>query len=486
MSDDEKDIRQPTGADWFRQPSFKVALVATAVALGWVVAKGGLMMGILLIGLPAGIFVLAALMNKPRLNLWGSLAIGFFSSGIARYVDAPWGLLLDVLLAVGWLSCLFKFKKQDWVPLRNDVMVVTMVWYGLVFLELANPEMRSAAAWFYAMRGAGLYQLMAFGLTFLLLRHPKYLDQFLKITMIFSILGVAWGFRQMIFGTDKAEDYWLFVEGYALTHMLHGVLRVFSFYSDAGQFGAQQAMMALICGIIAMGPYPLKTRLLYAAGALITFVGFGISGTRGALAVPGVGAIVYLVMSKNFRLLAIGALVMGLTFYFLKYTFALQNVEQVRRMRTALNFEDESLQVRFRNQVTFGNYLRSRPFGGGIGSAGFWGHRFSPGTLLAETATDSYYVKIWAETGIIGICLHLFMFGYLVGKGGYVVWTLQDPYLRQKIIAIYAGMCGIFMASYGNQVFSQTPTGIILYIGIPFIFMAPNWDSAADSPASPQ
>lgn len=474
-------INEPTGAAWFRLPTVKILVVLTAIMLGFVVAKGGLVMALMLIGLPAALFIFAGLMKKPVWNLWGALTIGFFSSGISRYVDAPWGLLLDVFLAVGWLACLFKFKKQDWKPLKNDIMVITLVWYGMVLLELVNPEMRSVTAWVYAMRGAGLYQLMAFGLTFLLLRHPKYLDKFLFFVIIYSIIGVAWGLKQMILGTDAAEEHWLFVEGYAMTHVLHGVLRVFSFYSDAGQFGAEQAMMALVCGIIAIGPYPMKTRIWYGVAALITFIGFGISGTRGALAVPGAGAIVYLLVSRNFRLLLAGALIMGGTFYFLKYTFALQNVEQVRRMRTALNFEDESLLVRFRNQITFGNYLRSRPIGGGVGSAGFWGHRFSPGTLLAETATDSYYVKIWAETGIVGICLHLFMFGYFVGKGGYVVWTLRDPRLRQKIIALYSGMCGIFLASFGNQVFSQTPTGIILYIAIPMIFMSPEWDVPSSS-----
>lgn len=470
-------VHKPTGAEWLQKPVLQIAIVAMAAVLGVVVAKGGITAGMGLVGLPIIIFGFAALMKYPAWNLWASMIVGFFSAGIGRYVDAPWGLLLDVFLIVGWLSLAFKYrKKEDWQPMRNDIMLVTVVWFGMVVLELGNPEMRSVSAWIYAMRGAGLYQLLAFGLTFLLFRTPDYIDKFLNFCIFFSFLGLLWGLRQMIFGTDEAEDYWLYVEGFAMTHMLAGVLRVFSFYSDAGQFGAQQAMMFLVCAIIALGKYPMKTRVFFALAALSGFIGFAISGTRGALAVPAAGAFVYLILSKNFRLLAVGILVMGMTFYFLKYTKALQSVEQVRRMRTAMNPEDESLQVRFRNQVKFGNYLRTRPIGGGIGSAGFWGHRFTPGTFLAETATDSYYVKVWAETGIVGICLHLFMFGYFVGKGAVVCWNIRDELLRQKVIALYAGMCGIFLSSYGNQVFSQTPTGIIMYIAIPLIFMAPKWD----------
>ncbi|MCY7330556.1 MAG: hypothetical protein LH618_18540, partial [Saprospiraceae bacterium] len=173
---------------------------------------------------------------------------------------------------------------------------------------------------------------------------------------------------------------------------------------------------------------------------------------------------------------SIGLLVMGLAFYLLKFTFAFQNVDQVRRLRTVLNPNEPSLLVRLNNQKIFAQYLDTRPFGGGIGAAGYWGHRFNPNSLLANTATDSYYVKVWAETGIVGICLHLFLFGFLVGKGGLIVWHLRDPVLRAKIAALYCGMLGVFVANYGNQVYSQMPTAILLGIAIPLIFISPNWD----------
>lgn len=445
--------------------------------LGYIIGKTGITTGILLAGCPVIIALLVSLLRFPDRTLWAALTVGFLSFGVARYVDLPWGLMLDFFLVIGWIGLVFKpGKKGFWLPLKNDIMILSLCWYGMLVVELFNPEMRSIEAWFYAMRGAGLYQLLAFGLTFMTMDNPRYMDRFLRFFAIFSIIGLLWGLRQMIFGTDYAEDKWLFEDGYAMTHLLAGVLRVFSFYSDAGQFGASQAMLMLVFGILSLGPYSNKVRILYALVAITGLVGFGISGTRGALAVPAIGFLVYLFFSKNFKLLAAGMVVLGLTFYFLKYTSVLQNVQQVRRMRTALNPNDASFQVRLHNQITFGNYLSTRPIGAGVGSAGFWGHRFSPGTLLAETATDSYYVKVWAETGIVGLSLHLFMFGYFVGKGGRICWRLQNKGLRQKILALYAAMVGIFMASYGNQVFSQMPTGILMYMAIPFLFMAEKWD----------
>jgi hypothetical protein len=48
---------------------------------------------------------------------------------------------------------------------------------------------------------------------------------------------------------------------------------------------------------------------------------------------------------------------------------------------------------------------------------------------------------------------------------------MPDNSLRQKLIAIFSGMLGIYMASYGNGILGQMPTGILMYIGWAFLFM---------------
>jgi hypothetical protein len=115
--------------------------------------------------------------------------------------------------------------------------------------------------------------------------------------------------------------------------------------------------------------------------------------------------------------------------------------------------------------------------GGGIGSAGFWGARFAPNTLLARTATDSWYVKIWAETGLIGISLHFFILAFIVGRAGYIVWNLKNQQLKYKMIAIYCSVLGILGSSYGNQVFGQMPTGMIMNLFIPILFISKKIDN---------
>ena len=168
----------------------------------------------------------------------------------------------------------------------------------------------------------------------------------------------------------------------------------------------------------------------------------------------------------------LGLTAMFSAYAFLKYTTILHNVYAIRRMRTGLDPENPSLKVRHANQQILAAYLRSRPIGGGIGSAGSWGQRFSPGTLLAETPTDSWFVKVWAEEGIVGLYLHLSILFYIAIQGGIYLWNLEDQHLRQMLMALHAGMVGIYAASYGNGVLGQMPTGILVYTSWCFIFMA--------------
>lgn len=436
----------------------------------------GLTGGIVLLGLPVSVVILMYLWKKPKAGLWLSLVMGFLISGISRYVMAPWGLSIDILLTLSWLIILLNEAiKVRWSFANQDVVIFSLVWMGYLILEIFNPAGNGLEAWFYAMRGIGFYQALAVPMVYLLFRSEKDFHTFLNLLIFLSLAGTLWGFKQQIIGVDAAEYRWLWEEEHHEEHVLHGVLRVFSFYSDAGQFGASQAMMALFMGILAVGPFSFRKKLWFGTLAVVFFLGFAISGTRGALAVPLFGGLAFLVTTKNFKILAAGLSAMIIVFFILKYTFLFQGVEQVRRMRTALDPSNPSLTVRLQNQVTFGNYLANKPFGGGVGTAGFWGARFNPNSLMANTATDSWFVKIWAETGLIGLAIHVSFIGFVLGKGGHLCMSMRNPQKKYYAMGLYAAIVGVVFSSYGNQVFGQMPTGMIMNMAIPFLFMIPEW-----------
>src|SRR5665648_1298568 len=97
--------------------------------------------------------------------------------------------------------------------------------------------------------------------------------------------------RSTLSSSSAASDVY---KRQAVTHMLFGKLRVFSFYTDAGQFGAAQGQAAVVFGILALNVKNLKLKLFYTLVALAGIYGMMVSGTRGAIAVPIMGFALYL------------------------------------------------------------------------------------------------------------------------------------------------------------------------------------------------
>jgi len=215
--------------------------------------------------------------------------------------------------------------------------------------------------------------------------------------------------------------------------------------------------------------------------ALTGFYGMFISGTRGAIGVPFAGFFLYLVLTRNVKMITIGLLMGFIVFVFFKYTSIGSGVYAIQRMRTAFNPNDPSLQVRLANQRILRIYLATRPLGGGIGSAGNWGKRFSPNGFLANVATDSWYVQIWAEQGLIGLVLHIFILVYILGKGAFLaVFRVTHPVLQAKLFALASGILGIMAASYGNGVLGQLPTGPLIYTSMALLFLAKDLNEDAN------
>ena len=76
---------------------------------------------------------------------------------------------------------------------------------------------------------------------------------------------------------------------------------------------------------------------------------------------------------------------------------------------------------------------------------------------------------------MIGLAIYLIMLITILVDRFIVVFRIRDPDLRQKMAAIYGGVFGICVASYGNQIFGQLPTGNIMYMSLVYLFLAGNF-----------
>jgi hypothetical protein len=473
-------IQENTGSEAFLRPTVVIMLLIFIVAIGIIAVKIGPMIGLAIILIPGLFFFLNRLFNNPQFGVYIVFLAGFTVNGITRYLgDYPFGLSIDIILILTYIAIFFKEfnRKMDWSSATNDLTLVALIWFSYALLQLLNPEAVSKTAWFYAMRGESLYMLLTVPLVMMLMNKYRNLNTFLYLWAIISIIATIKGVIQLKIGLDPWEQKWINAGAYT-THILFGKLRVFSFYSDAGQFGAAQAHAGLVGTILFLHTKLFKERLLFGIMAIAGFYGMFISGTRGSIAVIFAGFFIYLVLTRNLRMITIGTLV-GISFFvFFKFTTIGNEVYAINRMRTAFNPEDPSLLLRLENQKKLRVYLADKPFGGGIGSSAYWGKRFSPNSYLSSIATDSWYVVIWAEQGIVGLALHLIILFYIIGRGAFLsMFRVRDPVLQGKLFALNSGILGIMAASYGNAVLGQMPTAIMIYSSMAFLFLAKRIDN---------
>lgn len=435
----------------------------------------------------SAITILLLLFYYPILNLFAALAVGYFIAHLGRIgVTLPVGLSIDGLLAVALLILMLKGSKDSFQHIGKPEFIGIFLWVGYCLLEIANPISPGPVAWFYAMRSIALYYVLTPIVTSALVRNKLHMHLLVNMLIPLSILLAVISIRQHFAGMNDYEMRWL-LSGPIRTHFLRGKMRVFSLLADASTFGAYAGYASTVFGVIAAYSGRLKGRFFFIFLALLNFYAMMLSGSRGPLAIVGVGGMLYLILSKRLGITLFGSILGGGFFVFLKYTTILQGNYNVARLRSALDPNDASLLVRKAKEAILSVYMSDKPIGGGIGSAGMWGERFAPGSFLANTPTDGLYSRIWMETGIIGLYLYLGVFALLVVMMGYRLWNLPDGLLKQKIVALYCGFVGLVVASYVNELITQIPLSIICYATPALVIILHQWhQSGIDITDGPQ
>lgn len=453
--------------------------VSLLIASIYFFSKDNLIVGLICPLIPVPFYCLYIIFKYPRIGFISALFCNYFAIGVGRYLPAPLGLTVDGALALTFIAILFsQFNHQvEWKLAAKDYTAWVVIWALMTLMQLFNPEAVSREAWFYAMRGYALYSLFTVPLVFLIFNRPKDLDLFIRLLAWFTILAVVKGIGQKYIGLDQWEHRWLMTPGNRITHLLFGKLRIFSFFPDAGTFGGTMGYFAVLYIILGIHDSRKKQRRFYFIVGLLALYGMLISGTRSAIAVPLTGFAVYTVLTKNFKTLIIGSFVLFSIFFFLMFTTIGQDNYDIRRMRSGFTENNPSMNLRNQNRKIFADYLVSRPFGGGVGSAGNWGLRFSPGTILAETATDGWYIQIWAEQGIVGLVFYLCMMLYFVLKSSFLIFfRLKNPLYKFKAIGFTCGMYGLMVSSYTSASLGQMPNTIIVFASMTLISLMPKWE----------
>lgn len=428
--------------------------------------------------LPAALIYLVIVMSNPYWGLVIIFIFNYFIMGITRYIPIQGGIVMDILIMTTILGVVIQTinGKIHWVRIKSPLILLSGIWLLYCILELLNPEAISQIAWATTIRGVAGYFVLISLLTMLLFDRFKDLKWVIFAWGIFTLLAVLKAFIQKTFGFDYAETKWL-NEGAWRQHIIFSGIRYFSFYTDAGNFGSGMGYSMVVFSIISFYVKQRNLKIFYMIVALSAAAAMMISGTRGALAVPFAGYALFTILSKNFKMAFVTFLALIAVFLFLKFTYIGESNSFIRRMRTAVNLNDESFLTRLDNQKKLRVYLADKPFGAGIGLGGGKAREFLPNAYLSHIPTDSWFVMLWVETGIVGLILNLLILLYIIAYSSFMVmFRIEDRELRGYITALTCGVIGIIATSYGNEVLGQFPTAFLVYMSMAFMFKSKKLD----------
>ncbi len=421
--------------------------------------------------IPLIIIFLLSFLEYPPILLYTTFILNYLIIGINRYINIEGiSVIMDTLLISQLiLIWIHSALKQD-IPWKNGINILTiimLIWMIYCIIELANPT-GMLEAWVLS-RGLIFNGLIISLISTLLITRIKQVKIIILLYSLLTLLAVGKALMQKFIGFDPFEQRWL-ANGGALTHLISSGTRYFSFYTDAGNFGSNMGCAGVIFGIIALTTPTKFRKIYYAIISSLSIYAMFLSGTRGAMIVPLGGLVLYIIINKNYKAVLLGGFLLVLIYVFFAYTYIGQSNAMIRRMRTSFQpTEDASFNVRRENQKRLAEYLKYKPIGEGLGLSGVENKKISI-RFTTSIPHDSWYVKIWVETGIIGLILYL---GGLLTVIFRCMWIIMFKIKNKEFKGIYSGLlCGIFgmlLSAYGNAFWGQYPTMIIAFVGLSII-----------------
>ena len=414
---------------------------------------------------PVILYYLIQTIRMPVIAFYGLFILNYFVIGIMRYTHTSGlSIFIDIgLFSVCFAAIIHSLLAQS-LPWKNAFNFVTMglsVWTIYCFLELLNPTALDEA--WTSSRSIIYSGTMVSFIVSILISQYKYVKQLLFLLSILVLLASLKAIMQRFIGFDGTEKQWL-AEGGSVTHIIASGTRYFSFFTDAGNFGSNMGFAGIVFGISSIYISEKKKRIYYVIVAVLAIYGMFLSGTRGAMAVPLGGLLLFCMLSKNLKLMLITGFIGIFIYLFFAHTNIGQSNSMIRRMRTSFRpTEDPSFNVRLENQKKLAVYLRERPFGEGLGLGGVEAQRYSERTttLIPHNST---YVKIWMETGIVGLILYLALLVVSLLWACYIVmFRVKHNRLRGLLTAMLCGVFGLMISAYGNAFLNQFPTQIIVF-----------------------
>lgn len=429
--------------------------------------------------LPLSVIILLYATEKPMLSYMLFAVITCYFSAIYRYSKVE-GLsgIMDIFLGF----CLFSIfinvisnrQNYPWKNGFNILNITYWVWIIYCFLILLTPH--AYLNNLISNRSIFITLPLTYFISGILLCSTKKMKNTLLLLGLFIITAAFKAYWQKRRGFDSYELEWL-VSGGWHTHLLRSGTRYFSFFTDAGNFGASMGMLTIVFGIISITIKNRIMRIFYISVTVLAWIGMMMSGTRGAMIVPFGGVLLYFLISKSIKMMVSSCILGAIVFSFFYFTDIGDNNVFIKRMRTAFRpTEDASFSVRKENQKRFAYYLADKPFGVGVG-----GHVVDTKRIMVLNEdfipTDSFYVGIWVEGGIVGLCLYITLQILVLLRCCYLLmFKIKNKQLRLILSAMLCGVFGLWLNGYVGRAMGFQPSSFIIAVFLSFILNGPIMD----------
>lgn len=430
------------------------------------------------IATPTILLVCIAGMQYPMLSYCIYCAVTFYFAALYRYSEIEGlSILYDIFLSVCVLSIGMniannKHTNYYWKNALNILTIGQLLWILFTLLEQFAPY----SSFNDLVKNRGFFTVIpiSYFLSSLLLDSPKRLKMTLILLGIYIITVAMKLYWQKTQGWDWAESKFLLTYDAWRTHLLQSGVRYFSFFSDAGNFGATMGVFFTVFGVVSFVVKRFWLQWFCIVVTILTAIGMIMSGTRGAIAIPFSGLFLYVLLSKNIKAILFAILAGSLAFSFFYFTEIGNENAFIRRVRTAFHpQEDASYNVRVENRKRFAYYLQDKPFGVGLGN-----HVVDTQELMRTDEdfipTDSYLVDIWVAHGIVGLCVFLVFMGLVILRCCYVLFfKVHHPQLRQILAGMLGGVFGLLVNAYVGRAMGATPCSLLVPILLSFVLNGP-------------
>ena len=428
--------------------------------------------------IPLLVLLVMATFHYRLLVFWVLTVINYFIQLKDLHLPIPTSLPNEMLEIILIALAIIDVKNTRWERLGNMMFFALIMWCGFCTLQVLNDTCNlgiNIGAWYTGARMMAFQILYAFIVFSIYMDQPKNLMKYLCVWGALALFAVLWVWKQQNIGLTAAEN--AFIQGRGrTTHLLQGgtLIRYFSIYNDAANYGIGIAATAVAFLIFGLTAKIKKYKYFFLIVGLACTWGMFPSGTRTATFCLIAGFMVYIFLSKSFKIAVPVTILFAFFVFILAFTNIGQGNQQIRRMRTAFDKNDASSNVRAINQAVMKKYMKDAPWGIGLGMGMDNVPANNKYNRMATIPPDSEYVFIWLRTGVVGLSLFLITTAIMfIGACWIVLFMLKSPSLR----GIGAGMCCAFVAiqlgGYGNQVLMQYPNCLVFYGGLAIVYVLP-------------